>query len=153
MSLHTDRDRRHTAASVLRRIDDDTETHLRAYADASGRDIVSRLGELDGEWDVDRTIELESSLMGLVGLVLGAFARPALLVAPAAVGGAVFLHATLGWYPLLPLLRRLGLRTSREIARERYALKALRGDFHQIGAVEDAGADALAGSPSDAARS
>jgi hypothetical protein len=48
------------------------------------------------------------------------------------VGAAVFLHATAGGYPLLPLFRRLGLRTSREIARERYALKALRGDFHDM---------------------
>jgi hypothetical protein len=34
-----------------------------------------------------------------------------------------------GWYPLMPLFRRLGIRTAREIERERYALKALRGDF------------------------
>jgi hypothetical protein len=44
-----------------------------------------------------------------------------------------------GWYPLLPAFRRMGVRTSREIARERYALKALRGDFAGM-----AGADATA---------
>jgi hypothetical protein len=39
------------------------------------------------------------------------------------------LHAFQGWYPLLPLFRRMGLRSQDEIAREMYAVKALRGDF------------------------
>jgi hypothetical protein len=43
------------------------------------------------------------------------------------------MHAFSGRYPVLPVLRRMGLRTSREIARERYALKALRGDFRDMG--------------------
>jgi hypothetical protein len=55
--------------------------------------------------------------------------RPAFLAIPAAVGAAVLAHAVSGWYPLMPLFRRLGIRTAREIERERYALKALRGDF------------------------
>ena len=38
-------------------------------------------------------------------------------------------HAVKGWCPPVPLFRRLGVRTCGEIERERYALKALRGDF------------------------
>lgn len=102
---------------------------LHEYADAGPSGIAQRLGELDREWDTDRAIELEGSAMGLMGLALGAFVRPAFLAVPAAVGAALFLHAMVGWYPLLPVFRRFGLRTAREIARERYALKALRGDF------------------------
>jgi hypothetical protein len=41
----------------------------------------------------------------------------------------LFQHAVQGWCPPLPVLRRLGVRTRKEIDRERYALKALRGDF------------------------
>jgi hypothetical protein len=132
MSLENDRDRRYTAASVLQRIDDETEARLQTYAAAGPQVIAGRLAELDHEWDIDRAVELEASLMGLVGLGLGAFFRRGFLAAPALVGAAVFVHATAGGYPLLPLFRRLGLRTSREIARERYALKALRGDFHDM---------------------
>jgi hypothetical protein len=128
-SLETDRERRHTAASVLQRIDRETVARLQEYADQGPDGIARRLGELEREWDTDRAIELEASAMGLMGLALGTLVRPAFLAAPAAVGAAVFLHAMLGWYPLLPVFRRLGLRTAREIARERYALKALRGDF------------------------
>jgi hypothetical protein len=41
------------------------------------------------------------------------------------------------------LLRRLGVRTEDEIERERYALKALRGDFAPVANAEgDARADA-----------
>ena len=38
-------------------------------------------------------------------------------------------HAVHGWCPPLAALRRMGVRTRREIDEERYALKALRGDF------------------------
>lgn len=124
----SDRARRHTARSVLRRIDDDTLDHLmevETHPEATGR----RLEALDREWDMDRTIEIEAATMGLIGLALGTFVRPALLALPATVGAAVFLYGTKGMYPLLPIFRRLGIRTAREIERERYAVKALRGDF------------------------
>ena len=145
MSLEHDRDRRYTAASVLQRIDNDTEANLRTYAAASPEAIDARLTELDAEWDIDRAVEFESSLMGLIGLGLGTFVRRSLIATPAMVGAAVFLHAAVGWYPLLPLFRRMGLRTSREIARERYALKALRGDFQSM---QTRGGDAALGNAS-----
>jgi hypothetical protein len=132
MSLEADRERRHTADWVLQCIDDDTAARLHEYADASRERVAQRLEALDGEWDTHRMIELEASAMGLAGLALGALLRPAFLAVPAAVGAAVFTHALTGWYPLMPIFRRLGLRTAREIARERYALKALRGDFNRV---------------------
>lgn len=131
MSLDTDRARRHTARAVLHRIDDDTVDHLLAVegdADAA----KPRLEALDREWDLDRAIEAEAAAMGLLGLALGVFMRPALLAVPTAVGASVFLFGTLGIYPLLPIFRRMGLRTAREIQRERYAVKALRGDFQAM---------------------
>ncbi len=126
-----DRARRHTAHSVLRRIDDDTLDHLmevETKPDTAGR----RLDALDREWDIDRTIEAEAATMGLIGLALGVFIRPVFLAVPATVGAAVFLFGARGIYPLLPIFRRLGIRTAREIERERYAVKALRGDFDAV---------------------
>jgi hypothetical protein len=131
MELSTDRARRHTARAVLRRIDDDTLDHLMDVAQVPER-AHHRLEALDREWDVDRVIEVEAATMGLVGLALGAFVRPAFLAMPATVGAAVFLFGTRGMYPLLPIFRRLGIRTAREIERERYAVKALRGDFQSM---------------------
>jgi hypothetical protein len=56
----------------------------------------------------------------------------------------VFLHAIQGWYPLLPLFRRMGIRSQDEIDRERYALKALRGDFDAVSTVDSDTARAAA---------
>lgn len=128
MERSSDRARRHTARSVLRRIDNDTLDHLMEVGQKP-ETASRRLEALDREWELDRTVEAEAAAMGLIGLALGAFVRPAFLAMPATVGAAVFLFGTRGIYPLLPIFRRLGIRTSREIERERYAIKALRGDF------------------------
>jgi hypothetical protein len=133
MSLETDRVRTHTAAAVLQRIDDITTDSLRRCADGGSGEIDARLAELDREWDTDRVIELEASLMGLTGLALGTAVRPHFYALSGAVAASLFLYAVRGFYPLLPLFRRLGIRSSSEIARERYALKALRGDFADLG--------------------
>jgi hypothetical protein len=139
MRLQGDRVRMHTAAAVLRRIDDETVDRLRDYADAGAETISLRLQELDREWDIDRVIEAEAASTGLLGLALGALWWRGFLAVPAWVGGALLVHALIGWYPLLPVLRRERLRTAREIARERYALKALRGDFADMEQPTDFG--------------
>jgi hypothetical protein len=61
--------------------------------------------------------------------MLGALVDRRFLALPAAVFGFFFQHATQGWCPPLPVFRRMGVRTRREINKEKYALKALRGDF------------------------
>jgi hypothetical protein len=126
-----DRIRRHTAADVLRRIDGTTAASLARCAQTPAA-TEGRLEELDREWDVDRALELEAAVTGLFGLALGTFVRKEFLALPTLVASAVLLQAVTGRYPLMPLFRRLGLRTSKEIAGERYALKALRGDFAAI---------------------
>ncbi|MGZ8993124.1 MAG: hypothetical protein ACXW16_03830 [Burkholderiaceae bacterium] len=136
MSLTTDRVRSHTSREVLRRIDADTVGSLDDHGDASPEKISERLGELDREWDTDRVLETEAALTGLLGLALGTFVRPQLLALPVMVAAGVLTHALTGHYPLMPLFRRLRVRTSREIAHERYALKALRGDFTNMGGGE-----------------
>ncbi|MEJ7930820.1 hypothetical protein WG922_12640 [Ramlibacter sp. AN1015] len=141
MERSHDRARRHTARSVLRRIDDDTVGHLMEVAQKP-ETASRRLEALDREWDMDRTIEAEAAAMGLMGLALGAFVRPAFLAMPATVGAAVFLFGTRGIYPLLPIFRRLGVRTALEIERERYAVKALRGDFDSMAQEQQPGSAA-----------
>jgi hypothetical protein len=151
MNDQTDRVRRHTAAEVLRRIDSVTVTSLSDCA-ASPAQADRRLKELDKEWDIDRALETEAAATGLIGLALGTFVRKQLFAVPAFVAAAVLLQATTGRYPLMPLLRRLGLRTSKEIARERYALKALRGDFDGMGMNRDAEAALSGNQPVDQRR-
>jgi len=130
MNRAADRVRAHTAQEVLRGIDDATTASLMRHASLdSGAAVEQRMRQLEAEWDTDRAVEIEAATTGLLGLVLGTWLKPRFLVLPAFVAASMIVQAKTGRYPLMPLLRRLGLRTSREIQRERYALKALRGDF------------------------
>ncbi len=101
--------------------------------------IDERLKELDAEWDIARTIQVRGGIVSLVGLALGATFGRRWLIIPALATGFIVEHALQGWAPPVPLLRRLGYRTLAEIDRERYALKALRGDFKQTSAASKRG--------------
>lgn len=113
---------------ILRRIEESV-----ARCAAKGPEAISRrLAELDREWDVERTLETNASLAVLVGLTMGAKVDRRWFAFPAVIAGFLLQHAVQGWCPPLPVLRRLGFRTSSEIDYERYALKAVRGDFRDV---------------------
>lgn len=95
--------------------------------------IGRRLEELDREWDTERVLEANAATLALSGTVLGILEDRRFLAVPVVVTAFLLQHALQGWCPPLPILRRLGVRTAREIERERAALKALRGDFEQVG--------------------
>jgi hypothetical protein len=124
----TGRVARNTRAEINRRIASRTEASIRYHARRPEL-IGRRLRELDAEWDVERVLEANAATFAFTGTALGLLAARRWFVLPLAVTAFLFQHATQGWCPPLPLLRRLGVRTSREIATERFALKALRGDF------------------------
>ena len=110
------------------------KANVARYSGAGEEEISRRLAELDREWDVERMLETMSSSASLFGLVMGIFGRRRWLLLPMAVQGFFLQHSLQGWCPPLALLRRLGVRTSAEIDQERYALKAMRGDFHDVSA-------------------
>lgn len=92
--------------------------------------IEMRLRALDREWDIERVLETSSSTLSLTGFALAIARRNRRwLLLPFGVSAFLLQHALQGWCPPVPLLRRLGVRTAAEIDAERYALKALRGDF------------------------
>lgn len=117
-----------TAPAVNAAIDERTRRNIERYARADSVALTQRIAELEREWDVERYIAAEAPATILAGVILGAFDRRWLLLSGFAATMLV-VHGLTGWYPLLPLLRRAGVRTTAEIAEERYALKRLRGDF------------------------
>ncbi len=121
---------KNTSKRMNEKIRGETEKRIRFYATHTEL-IERRLRELDDEWDVERVIETEAPIMTLLGLALGATVNRKWLALPIVVQSMVLVHAIQGFYPLLPLFRLLGIRTEKEIAAERYALKALRGDFER----------------------
>ncbi len=127
-----DRVRRHTSPEVLEKIERQLERNIRYHGSRSEAEITTRIAELDNEWSIERYLDTNGSILALTGALLGLTVSRKWLLLSAAVGGFLLKHAVSGWCPPLPLLRRLGVRTRSELDREKFALKALRGDFKNI---------------------
>jgi hypothetical protein len=125
----TQRVSRNTAPRVNDQIRKDTERHVARFDRADPKEIRPRLLELNREWDIERFLETNASVAVLTGIALGVMVDRRFFAIPAIVAGFLLQHAVSGWCPPIPILRRLGFRTQFEIEQERYALKALRGDF------------------------
>jgi hypothetical protein len=120
-----------TSRTANERIRRDTERRLALYATHPAQ-RAQRLAELDREWDIERTLQVEAPLATLVGIVLGWRANERWLALPFFSQSMMLLHSLHGFYPLLPMLRRMGFRTEQEISAERYAIKVQRGDFERV---------------------
>lgn len=118
-----------TADEVNEQIRRETLERVERYRNASPQEITQRLHELDEEWDIERTLEANAATACLLGVALGTLRDRRFFYLPLVIGGFLLQHAIQGWCPPLPVFRRLGVRTEREIDEERYALKMLRGDF------------------------
>jgi len=123
--------RSHTAPDINRRIDAAIEESIRYHAGHPEK-IDRRLFELEREWDVERVLAANAASLSLFGVLMGLLGRRAFYWLPGVVGGFLLQHAMSGWCPPVTLLRRLGFCTAGEIHREKYALKALRGDFSGV---------------------
>jgi hypothetical protein len=130
-AANTDRVRGNTREDVNRRIDRETELRLSAAAAMRRPEIDHDILRLGREWDFERVLEAEAAITGLTGIVLALTVDKRWLGLPGLAASMVFLHGLQGWYPMLPVFRRLGVRSQEEIDRKYYALKALRGDFDQ----------------------
>jgi len=137
-----------TATRASEHTSDKVNWHLRHQAEANvlhcamrPEHIQQRLRDLDREWDVERMLETNYAMVNLVGLALGA-KWPKWLMLPAVAGGFMLMHTVSGWCPPLPIMRRLGFRTAREIEQERHALMAIRGDFDKVCEAQDENAKA-----------
>jgi hypothetical protein len=122
----------HTAVAVNEGIHHRMEDRVARVAAAGPEAVARRLRELDREWDTERLLEANASTLIVVGAGLALTVNLWFVLIPLVVGAFLFQHALQGWCPPLPVFRRLGVRTQTEIEQERYALKALRGDFAQF---------------------
>jgi hypothetical protein len=124
-----DRVPRHTSDASNARILEETLMNLRRFVGASAPAIDARIAVLRREWDIERTLEANASSLIMAGLALSVAVDRRFLALPALVAGFLLQHAVQGWCPPLPVLRRLGVRTSAEIHTEILALRILRDDF------------------------
>ena len=84
--------------------------------------IEQRLDELDKEWDIERILETNAASLIVASSTLGFLVNKKFFAIPFVVGTFLLQHALQGWCPPLPILRRLGYRTTAEIQEEREAL-------------------------------
>jgi hypothetical protein len=124
-----------TSDEINQRIARETNRRVNFYA-SNPIGIERRLRELDEEWDIERVLEANAASVAFAGTMLAATVHKRWLMLPVLVTGFLFQHAIQGWCPPVPILRRLGYRTPREIETERIALKALRGDFGKVGPAD-----------------
>ena len=100
-----------------------------SYFNASDSTLSTRIRELENEWNLERTLEANGAALALIGLALGISADRRFFALTFLASGCLLQHALSGWSPPLPMLRRLGIRSSTEIQQEILALRILRGDF------------------------
>jgi len=81
---------------------------------------------------VERYLEANAATLSSLGALLGFKRSRKWFILPMVVAIFLLQHALQGWYPSLSVLRRLKIRTRKEIELENYSLKALRGDFDNI---------------------
>lgn len=127
-----DRVRNSTSPALNRGLDRKLKQSVESYLGKDRAQISKRIEELGQEWDIERALGVNMSSLALTGIALSAFHHKRWLILPAVVVAFFAQHAIQGWCPPLPILRKLGYRTTTEIDQEKYALKVLRGDFKRV---------------------
>lgn len=96
-------------------------------ASLKGPDAIrARIDELDREWDIERVLEMNASILTLTGIALGTLVNKRFFLLSGIVSSFLLQHALQGWCPPVGPLRRMGFRTPEEIEDEKNELKQLR---------------------------
>lgn len=74
----------HTAPQLNQAIRERSDTEVIRLEKASPGELTARLQQLDTEWDVERLLQTNASILCLVGLTLGARVNRRFLLLPAA---------------------------------------------------------------------
>ncbi|OGH94839.1 MAG: hypothetical protein A2X43_12060 [Candidatus Margulisbacteria bacterium GWD2_39_127] len=109
-----------------------TVIDIRNYAGKSKAELSTKISELEMEWDTERVLTTNLSAVTVVSTILGFTKSKYWFLLPGVVGLFFLQQALQGWSLPLSLIRRLGVRTEKEISSEKTALKILRGDFSSI---------------------
>lgn len=127
-----DRVRANTPPEINLAIDTEIAAMVRFYASKTDYEIGKRIEELNKEWDIGRIVETRASAVSLIGIILGLKRSKMWLILPTIASTFLLQYAVQGWCPPVSMLRRFGFRTRQEIDLEKYALRALRGDFDEF---------------------
>jgi hypothetical protein len=113
-------------------IDEKLARKLKLFSNRSPEEISREIDKLENEWDIERVLELSAAGFSILGLIAGRRSSRWLFFS-GMIASFLAQQSIQRWSPPLPLLRSFGLRTRKEIEKEKYALKAIRGDFDRMG--------------------
>lgn len=143
-----DRVRRYTSPDVLDQVDQQIEQNIRFYATQTREAISRRIEELRREWSIERYLQINASTVGFLSAFLGLTVNKKWALLTCGALSFFLFHAVEGFDPPMVLLRRKGIRTRKEIDREIYALKVLRGDFSNLPVLNKSSSSAISSSES-----
>ena len=107
---------------VKENIEGKTSSNLVHYANETEAVIKQRIEALDNEWDMDRMLQLNASVFSIAGIALGARVHKNWFILPGVIAGFLALHAVKGWCPPVPLFKAMGVRSRKDIDKEKYGL-------------------------------
>ena len=102
---------------------------LNIFKKCEEAEITERIQTLAGEWDTERVMEVNASILILLSSYLGIRSSRLWFLLTGTVAVFILQHALQGWCPAIPFVRKWGIRTMEEIYAEKTALKIMRGDF------------------------
>ncbi len=125
------------------KVDVYTQENINHYYNNKSR-IENRLRQLEKEMSIEQIFQLHDAANVTVGVLLSVATRKQKwLLLPILVAIVQSAQAVTGLRLGTTLLRNYGFRTKADIDKEKYALKALRGDFHYEIEVPNAVWDAV----------
>ncbi|HEV2549150.1 MAG TPA: hypothetical protein VGU20_17545 [Stellaceae bacterium] len=86
------------------------------------RGSAARLRQLDQELDQEQALQIGAAALGFLGAMLSVTVSVFFALLPVLAFATLGQFAFQGWSPALILLQRWGLRSSRDIDGERYAI-------------------------------
>ena len=115
----------------------DIEDRLSEIAYQGRAAIARRLAELDREWTAGRVAKVVMATGILTGISLTVAISPWWLLLPGSLALVLLQHAISRECWMTQAFKQFGLRSAIEIEHERWALKAIRGDFRHLPTVCD----------------
>ena len=122
-----------TCPSQNNLIRNQTICKLNKVKNSSKAEISKQIKQLNCEWDTERVIEVHAASLILLSTLMGVKGGRFQFCLTSMVGVFLLNHGLYGWCPSLPILRKMGIRTSEEINIEKTVLKMIRGDFTNVG--------------------
>ena len=112
-----DRVRRYTPREMLDEVDKQIERNIAYYSSQPDSVVEQRIEDLKREWTATRCLQATAAGAGFIGAVLGLIGKRKWAALTLCSFGCLLSHGLRGWDPMIPALRRIGIRTRGEIDR------------------------------------